>query len=118
MYTHLPTHGPSSKTGIQHTIEQSVELPTSSFYVRMAGDAMIDMGINDNDILIVHPSTDPQNGAIVVAVLEGNLVVRRYFSFKEQIYLVPENVNYPATEISHNEEIDICGVVVQVIQPS
>jgi DNA polymerase V len=77
----------------------------------MAGDAMVDADINDNDILVAHPIVRPQNGSIIVALVEGNMVVRRYFCNRKRICLVPENVNYPATEISQNESLEIFGGV-------
>ncbi len=50
---------------------------TSTFLMRVAGSAMAASGIHDGDELVVDRTATPRNGSVVVAVLEGELVVRR-----------------------------------------
>ncbi len=85
------------------------------FYVRMHGDAMDGAGVKDNDLLIASAGTQPEDGAIVVAILEGEIIVRRIFRLDDRICLTPENVNYPAIEVRDDEDVNICGVVTKII---
>ena len=49
----------------------------STFLMKTSGDSMMDVGINDGDILVVDRSIEPKNRDIVIAILEGNLTVKR-----------------------------------------
>ena len=51
----------------------------STFLMKTSGDSMMDVGINDGDILVVDRSIEPKNRDIVIAILEGNLTVKRLF---------------------------------------
>ncbi len=88
---------------------------SASFYIHMEGDIMSDAGINDNDLLIASPKLPPEDGSIVIAMINGQLAIRRYFNVNDRIYLVPENVNYPSIEISDDRKYKICGVVTKII---
>jgi DNA polymerase V len=50
---------------------------TSTFLMRVSGNAMAASGIHDGDELVVDRAASPRHGSVVVAVLEGELVVRR-----------------------------------------
>lgn len=76
---------------------------------------MIDVGIHPGDLLIIDRSLRPQNGKIVVAVINSELTVKRLFKEKEQLFLMPENPNYPAIEITEDMNFMIWGVVTNVI---
>ncbi len=53
-----------------------VSHPAATFFARMSGDAMVDHGIYDNDILVIDRSLTPESGSIVMAVVDGEFVVR------------------------------------------
>lgn len=50
---------------------------SATFFVRVAGDSMIGAGIHHNDILMVDRSLEPTNGKVVIAVVNGELTVKR-----------------------------------------
>src|SRR5258708_30085720 len=58
--------------------EQLIRNKPATFFFRMKGEAMKEAGIFDNDVLIVDRSLKLANGKIIVAVLNGELMVRRY----------------------------------------
>jgi repressor LexA len=104
----------SNKIGIHplvHTTRKSKRL----FSLRMPDDAMIDAGINDNDLLIANSLSKPVDGSLVAVMIDNHLTVRRYFNLGHHICLAPENVNYPAIEIINQDELSICGVIVEII---
>ena len=89
--------------------------PETTFFVRVSGESMIDAGIHPGDLLVVDRSMPPSNGKIVIAVLNGELTVKRLFKEKGSLFLMPENVNYPAIEVTQDMALMIWGVVTNVI---
>ena len=68
----------------------------SSFFVRVSGDSMINVGIFNNDILIVDKSLTPGSRSIVIASIDGELIIKRLVRDKfKNYYLKSENNNYP-----------------------
>ena len=62
------------------------------FTLRVSGDSMVNVGIYDDDIIIVERTSNVSNGTIVVAMTDENEVtVKRYFKEKDYIRLQPEN---------------------------
>src|SRR3954467_10182992 len=57
--------------------EELIKNKPATYFFRMKGDAMRDAGIFDNDVLIVDRSLKMISGRIIVAVLNGELLVRR-----------------------------------------
>ena len=88
----------------------------SSFFVRVSGDSMINVGIFDNDILIVDRSLDPKRQSIVVVSIDGELVIKKLMKDQaKNYYLKSENSNYPNIKLNSNRDTIIWGVVTYVI---
>ena len=88
----------------------------SSFFVRVSGDSMINVGIFDNDILIVDRSLDPKRQSIVIVSIDGELVIKKLMKDQSQnYYLKSENSNYPNIKLNSNRDTIIWGVVTYVI---
>jgi len=88
----------------------------STFLMKTSGDSMVDVGINDGDILVVDRSIEPKNRDIVIAILEGNLTVKRLlFKASGSILLKSENTAYKDIKISESADLEIWGVVTSVI---
>ena len=51
--------------------ELLVPHPAATFFVRVAGDSMINAGINNGDILVVDRSVEATNGKIIIAIVNG-----------------------------------------------
>jgi DNA polymerase V len=92
-----------------------VKNPAATFFLRVAGDSMSGAGVNDGDLLVVDRSRPAVSGRIVIAAWNGELTVKRLKIKGERIFLVPENPNYPETEITGNEDAVIWGVVTFVV---
>ena len=92
-----------------------IKNPAATFFVRVTGDSMIGAGINDGDLLIVDRSLDPKNKNVVIAVIDGELTVKRIRIRKKKIFLEPENENYSSQEISEDSDFQVWGVVTNVI---
>jgi DNA polymerase V len=95
--------------------EHLVKQPATTFFVRAEGDSMINAGIYENDILVVDRAIKPTNGKIVIAVVNGELTVKRLSSKPGHLCLLPENPRYQPIEITAEVEFSIWGVVQHVI---
>ncbi len=96
--------------------EQLIRNKPATFFFRMKGDAMKDAGIFDNDVLIVDRSLKLTDGKIIVAVLNGELIVRRYHKNFTSAFLIPENSRYKTINLGEFSDFMLWGVVVAVIR--
>ena len=90
-----------------------VKREEATFFVRVSGRSMIDAGIQPNDILIVDRSLEAQHGKIVIAVLNGEVTVKRLYNRAGKVILKAENPSYK--DIVVEGELHIWGVVTSVI---
>jgi len=95
--------------------EYLITNPAATFFVRVAGDSMIGAGINHDDILIVDRSIAPVSGKIVIAIVDGELTVKRLVKTGDSCRLVAENPLYPSTDIEKEMELEVWGVVTCAI---
>jgi DNA polymerase V len=89
--------------------------PAATFFVKAVGDSMVGAGIHSGDLLVVDRSLEPRDKNIVIAVINGELTVKRIRIRKRRITLEPENEDYPSQEISEETEFEVWGVVTSVI---
>ena len=95
--------------------ELLIKNPAATFFVRVAGDSMTGAGINHDDILIVDRSLEPVSGKIVIAVINGELTVKKLLIDDKCCRLVAENPDYGPLEISPETDCEIWGVATSVI---
>lgn len=96
--------------------EQLIRNKPATFFFRMKGDAMQEAGIFDNDVLIVDRSLKLTSGKIIVAVLNGELMVRRYHKNFSSSFLVPENSRYKTINLEEFSDFMLWGVVIYAIR--
>jgi DNA polymerase V len=89
--------------------------PAATFFVRVTGDSMVGAGIHHNDILVVDRSLEPKSGNVVIAVLDGELTVKRIRIKRKKITLEPENPDFQSREVAEGSEFEVWGVVTNVI---
>jgi repressor LexA len=84
-----------------------------SFMLRVQGDSMIDAAILSGDLIVVSPQPDAKNGEIVVAMLDGDATVKRFFREGGRIRLQPENASMQPI---YADDVSIVGRVEAVIR--
>lgn len=89
--------------------------PRDYFLVRVNGESMKDIGINDGDTLIVNSRALPQDSDIVIASLNGETLVKTFKVIDGDIYLIAENKQFLPIKIYPEEQFAILGVVKYVI---
>ena len=80
--------------------EQLIRNKPATFFMKMNGSSMINAGIYDGDILIVDRSIKPVNGKIVIAAIDGEMLIRRYERTFNKLRLVPETPKLSAIDVS------------------
>ncbi len=105
----------------QDYVEQRLDLnklcvkrPAATYFVRVAGDSMIEVGIYPDDLLVVDRSVKEKAGDIVIASLNGEFTVKVLET--DPIRLVPQNHNYQPILIAEADDFEIFGVVTSVVR--
>ncbi|BCW17512.1 hypothetical protein NtRootA9_02200 [Arthrobacter sp. NtRootA9] len=88
---------------------------TSTFVVRVTGDSMEGAGISDGDELIVNRALEPKDGSVVIAVLDGELTVKRLRITPGGVILQAENPRYPDIRVSALSELVVWGVATRCL---
>ena len=84
----------------EENIEEYVQLPSviggeqGDYILRVRGDSMRDAGILEGDYVVVSAADDADNGEIVVALLEDEATVKRFYREKDRVRLQPANKAY------------------------
>lgn len=84
------------------------------FGLRVAGDSMIEAGILDGDLVFVHPRPTADNGQIVIAMIDEEVTVKRYFRELSGVRLQPENRSMKPIFIDRDDP-DGCTIVGEVV---
>ena len=95
--------------------EQLIYNKSATIFYRMNGESMTEAGISNGDILIVDRSIKPTNGKIIVASVNGDLIVRRFTKGIKGITLIAENPRYAEMEVGEFTEYRCYGIVTCVI---
>lgn len=82
----------------------------STFIVRVSGDSMQGAGIYDGDELIVDRGIEPRDGHVVVAVVDGEMTVKRLRVTPDGVVLQAENAEYPDVTVAELSDLLIWGV--------
>ena len=90
--------------------------PLATFYIKVKGNSMIDAGINDNDVLVVDRSLEPQNHKIAICFIDGEFTVKRILVEQDCLYLMPENPSYSPIKVTEENQLIIWGMVTYVIK--
>lgn len=96
--------------------EQLIRNKPATFFMRVSGNSMVNAGIYHGDIVIVDRSLTPQNGKIVIAVIDGEMLIRRYEKTINRLRLVPETARLSPIEVSEFCDFKIWGVVIYIIR--
>lgn len=97
-------------------LDQSLA-PPGSFVLKVTGDSMIEAGIREGDYAVVQPDLRPRNGEIVVALLNDEATVKRFYKNHDGIRLEPANARMKPIVVKPNQEdVRIVGKVVAIIR--
>lgn len=99
-----------NKTLIRHT--------ETTFYAKVSGDSLNDIGISDGDIVIIDKSLETQNGDYVAAFIDGEFTLKQ-FKLDEAnncAWLVPANKKYNLIKVTEDNDFMVWGVITSAIK--
>lgn len=88
-----------------------VEHREATFLVRVTGDSMTGFGIQNGDLLVVDRALEPADRSIVVAVVDGEFIVKQLCRLPEGILLRACGQGHGDILVTHEQELSIWGVV-------
>jgi DNA polymerase V len=95
--------------------EHLVKDVTSTFIVRVTGQSMEQAGISDGDELVVNRALEPKDGSVVVAVLDGELTIKRLRITSSGVVLQADNPTFPDIEVPALSDLTIWGVATRCL---
>ncbi len=96
--------------------EQLIRNKPATFFMRVTGNSMVNACIHDGDIVIVDRSIKPQSGKVIIAIVDGEMLIRRFEKTFNRVRLIPETPKLSPLEISEYSDFTIWGVVTYVIK--
>ncbi len=96
--------------------KELIKNPPATFFGRVNGDSMKDIGIDDGDLLIIDKSIEPVDGKIAVCFIDGEFTLKRIKIEKDAVWLMPANENYSPIKVTANNDFTVWGIVTHVIK--
>ncbi len=96
--------------------EQLIKNKPATFFMRVNGNSMITAGIFSDDVVIVDKSIKPTNGKIVIAVVDGEMLIRRYEKTFNNLFLTAESPRVAKIEVNETTDFKVWGVVTCILR--
>ena len=97
------------------SVDQMAVKGADCFFLRVSGDSMIDAGILDGDLALVRPQATADNKDIVVAMVDDEATVKKFYKEHDHIRLQPENSSMsPILIYPEDGEVTIVGKVIGI----
>ena len=103
----------------EHSIDLNLVLlknPASTFFSKVSGDSMKDIGIHDGDLLVIDKSLEPVDGKVAVCFIDGEFTLKKIKIDEDVVWLVPANKNYEPIKITEDNNFVVWGIVTFVIK--
>lgn len=103
--------------------DQTIEVPSTMlkgvqehFALKVSGDSMVDVGILDGDFVVVRKQPDAEEGQIVVAMINNEALIKRFFRRRGQVELHSENSQYRPILVRAEDDFRCLGVFAGLIR--
>jgi repressor LexA len=87
----------------------------NNFALQVRGDSMVDEGIRDGDVLIIRKQEYADNGQTVVAQIEGEATIKKFYQRNDQVELRPANEELEPFKVAAGK-VEIVGVVIGLMR--
>jgi len=96
-------------------VPESMLGPGETYALRVRGDSMIEDGIKDGDLVLVRRAVEADNGATVVAVVEGEATLKRFFRRGTNVELRPANAALQSMRVPASR-VEIRGILIGLLR--
>lgn len=99
---------------IQETIDVPEEMLSrgENVALRIRGDSMIESGIHDGDVVVVKRQSSAENGQIVVALVDGEVTIKRIYFHEDSIELRASNPGVEPIYVNRGQDLKVYGILV------
>ena len=87
-----------------------------NFALKVKGESMIEDHIEDGDLVVIKPQRNASNGQRVVAMIDGEVTLKKFHRKRDKIVLEPSNVRMSPIVVTPEKDIQILGVLVGVLR--
>jgi repressor LexA len=101
---------------VEEHVDFEREFDDDAFFLRVRGDSMTGAGINDGDLVLVHPQPRVDNGQIAAVIVGEEATVKRVFLRKGRVELHPENPAHRTMVYGPEDDVRIAGKVVMTMR--
>jgi DNA polymerase V len=96
--------------------KQFIKNKDTTFFARVKGHSMKNVGIFDGDLLIIDKSLEPQNNKIAICQIDGEFTIKRIKIEKDIVWLIAENEDYQPIKVTPANDFMIWGIVTSSIK--
>jgi DNA polymerase V len=96
--------------------KQFIKNKDTTFFARVKGHSMKNVGIYDGDLLIIDKSLEPQNNKIAICQIDGEFTVKRIQIEDNIVWLIAENDDYKPIKVTPENDFMIWGIVIHSIK--
>lgn len=96
--------------------EQLIKNKAATFFMRVQGNSMINAGICHSDVVIVDRSITAKSGHVIIAVINGDMLIRRLERTMQRIRLLPETTQLSPIDVTDQTDFSVWGVVTYIIK--
>ena len=93
-----------------------VKNPDATYYAKVNGDSMKDLGIDSGDFIVIDRSLPATNGKLAVCCVDGDFTFKQIKIEKDCCWLVAHNDKYPPIQVTEDNNFFIWGIVAHVIK--
>jgi len=90
---------------------------STTFFMRVAGDAMVGMGIHEGDIIVVDRALEPADQQVIVAILGDTCTIKRLEMQPDSLLLHSAHPAYRPIDVTNRLDFHVWGVVTCVLHP-
>jgi len=87
-----------------------------SYVLQVRGESMKDAGVMDGDYVVIQEKQEPSRGDMIVALVNGEATLKRYYKEKDHIRLQPENATMDPIIVKPGTPFEIQGACIGVIR--
>jgi len=91
--------------------------PSTTFFMQVAGDAMVGMGIHEGDIIVVDRALEPADQRVIVAILGNTCTIKRLEMQPDSLLLHSAHPAYHSIDVTNRLDFHVWGVVTCVLHP-
>jgi repressor LexA len=93
-----------------------LKLGAEYFALKIKGDSMIEECIADGDYVLIRRQTTATNGQIVVAMVEDQATIKKFYKKKTHVELHPANPSFDVIKVEETSDLKILGILSSVIR--